>query len=339
MYIPPASQVDGSTANEASRIEVVEGKGWNFPDRTVLVKSFALEFEPGNPWSRRWIETRFMTKQEGEWVGYSYAWNDEQTEATLVESEGRDRTFELRTPSGVARQQWRYPSRAECMVCHSRAANFVLGLSTAQMNREHDYGGVRANQLEVLEALGLLRVDAETLANDERTKNREALKASGLSAAAANDLMGKLGPMTDQRQSRASHLLSKSAEDYPRLANPYDAQQPIEARARSYLQANCAHCHVYAGGGNSEINLLFSAPLSETKLIGEKPVHDTFGIADARLVAPGHPERSVLLHRVSTRGGGQMPQLATSLVDRAAVEMLRAWITSVAPPAAELPAR
>jgi len=49
------------------------------------VKSFALEKEQGNPKSRQWIETRLLTKQNGKWVGYSYEWNAEQTEAKLVE--------------------------------------------------------------------------------------------------------------------------------------------------------------------------------------------------------------------------------------------------------------
>ena len=69
-----------------SKIDFTRSRGWNFPDQTVLVKSFALEMEEGNPQSRRWIETRFLTRQQGEWFGYSYHWNDEQTEGTLVES-------------------------------------------------------------------------------------------------------------------------------------------------------------------------------------------------------------------------------------------------------------
>ncbi|NJM92856.1 MAG: hypothetical protein HC861_09770, partial [Rhodospirillaceae bacterium] len=59
---------------------------------------------------------------------------------------------------GSRKQTWHFPSRAECMVCHSRAANFVLGLSTLQMNREHNYGGVTDNQLRVLERLEVFRV-------------------------------------------------------------------------------------------------------------------------------------------------------------------------------------
>ena len=130
--------------------------GWDFPDETVLVKSFALETTAGDPPARRWIETRFLTKQAGEWVGYSYPWNDEQTDAELVAAEGLDREYEIcdRSRPRRKRRTWHYPSRTECMVCHSRAANFVLGLSTAQMNKEHDYGGVSDHQFRVLEQLG-----------------------------------------------------------------------------------------------------------------------------------------------------------------------------------------
>ena len=73
-----------------------------FPDETVLVKSFALEMEEGNPASRRWIETRFLTNQQGEWFGYSYLWNDEQTDGVLVDAKGLDREFSIRVKTMAA---------------------------------------------------------------------------------------------------------------------------------------------------------------------------------------------------------------------------------------------
>src|SRR5262249_31058497 len=124
-----------------SKIDYTRNRGWNFPDQTVLVKSFALEMEEGNPASRKWIETRFLTRQNGEWFGYSYAWNAEQTDATLVNAKGLDAMVAVKTGDAFRSRNWRFPSRAECMVCHSRAANWVLGLTTLQMNKEHDYGG------------------------------------------------------------------------------------------------------------------------------------------------------------------------------------------------------
>jgi uncharacterized repeat protein (TIGR03806 family) len=264
---------------EDPTIQVRKTRGWDFPDQTVLVKSFALELDENDPTSRRWIETRFLTKQQGEWAGYSYIWNEEQTDATLVTSGGADRTYPIRTSDGETRQQqWRFPSRSECMVCHSRAANFVLGPTSLQMNRDHDYGGVMANQLTVLDQLGVLQ--------------------------------------------------SKTAATAERLVDPYDDQQDLTARARSYLHANCSHCHIEAGGGNSQINLEYGTPMVRMKVLDVVPLHHTFDLPGARLIAPGAPERSVLLHRVANRGrsSGQMPQLATTRIDERAAAMLREWI-------------
>ena len=102
-------------------------------------------------------------------------------------------------------------------------------------------------------------------------------------------------------------------------------------RVRSYLHANCAQCHVAAGGGNAQMELNFSTPIAKAKLVGAVPVHDTFKLSDARLVVPGHPERSVLLKRLAMRGRGQMPQLATSFPDTRAVALFREWIKSLPP--------
>jgi hypothetical protein len=80
---------------------------------------------------------------------------------------------------------------------------------------------------------------------------------------------------------------------------------------------------VEAGGGNAQMQLEYSTELAKMGLIDSPPLHHKFGIADARIVAPGHPERSVLFHRLSHRGEGtgQMPQLASHLVDEQAVKM------------------
>lgn len=260
-------------------IEFTEVHGWNFPEGAVLVKTFSLE-TPGGP---RRIETRLLTKQIGQWVGYSYLWNDEQTDAELVGGAGLDRTYPVRdssAPGGKRDQVWRYPSRTECMVCHSRAANFVLGPSTPQMNKIHDYGKVQANQLTVLDRLGILH-------------------------------------------------LTKPVDQLSRLANPADPQAPVEARARAYLHANCAICHVPAGGGNAMMDLDIATATDKMTVVGARPVHDTFGIPDAKLIAPHQPERSILLQRVRRRGQGQMPPLASSLVDPEAIQLLTTWIDSL----------
>jgi uncharacterized repeat protein (TIGR03806 family) len=270
-----------------------DGSTWSFPDGTVLVKSFVLELEPGNPASRKRIETRLLVKQENHWLGYSYLWNDDETDAVLVGKGGLDRTFTIQDPSaegGRRPQVYHYPSRSECMVCHSRAAGFALGLNTRQMNKVHDYGGVPDNQLRTLDHIGVFR----------------------------------------QR-------LAKLPEDSPTIPDPFDDRASLESRARSYLHVNCAMCHVVDGGGNSRMQLRFTMTPTETQIYDVRPIHDTYGIPDPRLVAPAAPERSVLLYRMGKRGpnSGQMPPLSTHVVDRRGVQLIRDWIAQLKPEPAE----
>jgi glucose/arabinose dehydrogenase len=313
-----------------TKIDFTHNRGWTFSDQAVLVKSFALEIEEGNPASRRWIETRFLSNQQGEWFGYSYAWDDGQTDGTLVDARGTDREFTIKVPrskehpDGVRKQTWHYPSRVECMVCHSRAANFVLGLSQVQMNKEHDYGGVRDNQLRVLERLGVLRISD----GEAEAALRQALEAKGESKEQIDARLAKPAPKTD---SAASPLSAFPPEQFLRQVDPYDPKQGLDARARSYLHANCAQCHVEAGGGNAQMELEFTTKLEKMRIRDVKPLHDAYGLPDARLVAPGHPERSVLLHRIAHRGPGHMPPLATSVVDSEAVKLMSDWIAGLKP--------
>jgi hypothetical protein len=81
------------------------------------------------------------------------------------------------------------------------------------------------------------------------------------------------------------------------------------------------------------MELDFATALDKMRILDVPPVHHKFGIADARLIAPGDPDRSLLLRRIAHRGPntGQMPQVGTNLVDEAAVKLLREWIASLEP--------
>lgn len=79
------------------------------------------------------------------------------------------------------------------------------------------------------------------------------------------------------------------------------------------------------------MELGWKTPTDKSRIVDVVPLHDKFQIPEARLIAPGAPDSSVLRKRLTLRGRGQMPPLATSRVDRQAVEMLDAWIRSLAP--------
>ena len=159
------------------------------------------------------------------------------------------------------------------MVCHSRAANFVLGLSTAQMNKEHDYGGTVEHQFRVLERLGLLK----------EPKNR---KSDDPSATAVDP------------------------SKFPRLENPYDQAAPLEARARSYLHANCSICHMQAGGGNAQIDLEYSASLKRLNAIDVVPLHHKFDLDGRAANRPRTPGALGAVLSIGPSGGRFRPDAA-----------------------------
>ena len=110
-----------------------------FPKDGVLAKTITLEMERGNPQSRRRMETQILHFDGVNWKGYTYAWNDEQTDATLVPAAGLDRTFtvqDAKAPAASGGRRWHYPSRAECMTCHNPWAGYALAFNPLQLNKE-----------------------------------------------------------------------------------------------------------------------------------------------------------------------------------------------------------
>lgn len=269
--------------------------GWRFPDGTVLVKTFSMDMERGNPKSRKRLETRILhfqqfpgTQEYGDqyWRGYTYVWNDEQTDADLLDEKGADKLLKIKVSDKTVEQNYRFPSRSECTLCHTNAAKFALGVSTMQMNRDQVYpspdregGGIIANQLATLEHIGMF------------TKK-----------------------------------LPTAPAKLPRLADYRDKSLPVDVRARSYLHSNCSHCHIKWGGGNAEFKLLVDLPLKEMGIVNVPPQHGNFKIDGAKLLVPGHPEQSIILQRMNMTGLGRMPHIGSRVVDEQAVALVREWI-------------
>jgi len=116
-----------------------------------------------------------------------------------------------------------------------------------------------------------------------------------------------------------------------RLRAPSDETADLESRARSWLHANCAHCHRWGAGGAVPLFLNHDRPLADSRLLDVPPGRGSFGMPDARVIAPGDPWRSVLLYRISTEGSGRMPIQGSRRVDEAGVALVRRWIESLPP--------
>ncbi|HWX22167.1 MAG TPA: chitobiase/beta-hexosaminidase C-terminal domain-containing protein [Candidatus Binatia bacterium] len=117
---------------------------------------------------------------------------------------------------------------------------------------------------------------------------------------------------------------------YARLAPANDATRTLEDRARSYLDANCAHCH-RPGGTVLDFDTRYDTPLEKQKLV-DGPVLLDEGLDRARIIAPNDIWRSIAFLRVSATDALKMPPLAHEKLDREAVTLLRQWIESLPGP-------
>jgi hypothetical protein len=105
-----------------------------------------------------------------------------------------------------------------------------------------------------------------------------------------------------------------------------DAKAPLETRVRSYLDANCAGCHRPGHLIRATFDARFDTPLGRQGLLDVPTVSDSLNVKDPCVIAGGDVARSMLAQRMRRTDHHRMPPLASSVVDRAALELLEVWI-------------
>jgi uncharacterized repeat protein (TIGR03806 family) len=113
----------------------------------------------------------------------------------------------------------------------------------------------------------------------------------------------------------------------PTLARSDDTTRSVEDRARSYLDANCGHCH-RPGGTVANFDARYETPLAQQNLV-DGPVLIDQNIDRARVISPHDPWRSVALMRVDTNGEIRMPPLARNTIDTQGAALIRRWVESL----------
>lgn len=141
------------------RIEWAKDDPWRFAAGTAFVKHFELSDDNTPPQQRRRLETRLLVvNHDGLGYGVTYKWRADQTDAELLH-DGLDEPI----ANGQHRATWSYPSRQQCLVCHTPQAGFVLGVNTRQLNAVAvtDRGrSTGESQLTMLARLNLVAKDA-----------------------------------------------------------------------------------------------------------------------------------------------------------------------------------
>ncbi len=134
----------------ANSIQTTAQGSWQFPVGTVLVKHFALATNRDGLREQRRLETRVFVHEELAWAGYTYKWLADASDAVLI-NESKSETYRISGNSRQGRsrpatnegqesdpqaktQTWTYPSRPDCMACHSPTSGSVLGFRSLQIN-------------------------------------------------------------------------------------------------------------------------------------------------------------------------------------------------------------
>jgi uncharacterized repeat protein (TIGR03806 family) len=258
---------------------------WVFPKGTVFVKTFELATNETNPEAKRRLETRLLVCDvTGGVYGATYKWRGDNSDADLLET-NLEEAIQIKIATGDRTQTWYYPSRADCLVCHTANAGFALGVKTRQLNRGFGFpSGVTDNELRTWNHIGLFE---------------QALEETSLPA-------------------------------LPTLARADDQSRSLEDRARSYLDANCAHCH-RPRGTVAYFDARYDTPLDRQNLIDGRVLIDQ-RIDNPRVVAPNDIWRSVLYMRADSVEAFKMPPLAHNAVDQQSMALLRQWIESLPGP-------
>lgn len=266
---------------------------FDFPVGAVIIKNFYYFSNAAKPeMGRRILETRLLLREANGWKALEYVWNAEQTEA-LLEVAGSTLPVKWKTAEGKTQQvDYVVPNLNQCKGCHSYDGKFVpIGITARQLNKGENEG----NQLLIWQKSGHLGLPADFDLN--------------------------IAPhLTDYRLSDAD--LQQQHPDLP-------ISEYATARARSYLDANCAHCHNTHGPASTSGMFLGISEQDPEKLgVNKTPVAAGRGSGNRRYgIVPGKPNESILVYRMESDDPGiRMPELGRQLAHKEGVEVVKAWI-------------
>ena len=273
-------------------IDVSDADRWSFPVGTRFWKEFAFDGHK--------VETRFLWKvSEAKWVFASYAWNAEQTEATLVPDSG------LADAAPIAPgKQHSIPSVTECRSCHDSARTEILGFSALQLSDDRDPNALHAEPLSA-EMMTLRTLVADNLISPRQAGFLAAPPRIEAGSPQARAALGYLNTNCGSCHNRDSSIASLGLL----------LKHEIGARR--------------SGIGDRGPGIRGCTPALATT-VGRKghwvvPANPD----ESRVINPGKPELSSLVQRIrSRRPSSQMPPVGTVVQDRAAVDLLTSWVQS-----------
>lgn len=327
LYLP-----DGQSALYQARDDGTHDNGTLlFPVGTVIAKTFSFVNQPEE--TETPYETRLLIKRERSdglpfWAALEYIWSTEEGRrvAKLTQGGGRaaaswdyfDVDSGLRQTGSTS--EYLMPNASQCITCHANDDNETgsppIGPKVRNLNRPY-----RSES----------PLDSDQARHPIAGKNQLAWMCS----------QRFISNCPDDLKVEAATQIARAVEHVPRFNVPGDSGFPIgsdqdlEARARAYLEINCAHCHNDKGqASNTGMYVDVFRPVNATYGICKGPTATGSEGRGGRLVdiQPGSANDSIMVYRMgpeATTPAARMPPLARSVVHAEGVAVVSEWINTV----------
>lgn len=294
----PNSQLYSDNATKArwislpanTRVQWDAKENWVFPQGTVVVKNFDLPTNANNPAQQRRLETRLL----------------------VVKADGK--------VYGVT-YRWRADN-----------SDADLLMTGAQQN------------IAITNANGSTTTQTWSYPSPTECIDCHNPQSSQILGLSTRQLNGNYTYATGATENQLAHWNNRNLftpafnnnqiAGFDKMVALNNTSASLEARVKSYLDANCAHCHG-TGNGGSQWDARFNTPLSQMKIVnlattGIRNYQADYGIANAKVVAAGAPQESVLYIRdKSINPNDRMPPLGRSLEHSEYIAVLDQWITGL----------
>ena len=266
----------------------------DFPIGSTIIKTFYYPNDFRKPeLGSRLIETRLLIHEEDGWKALDYVWNDEQTEAFLEVAGDTKEVSYIDANGKKKKHAYGIPNINQCKGCHNRNEKMSpIGPSARQLNGSFQ-SSVSSPQLA-------------NITTDNQLLNWQ-----------------KLGILTNL----------PAIENVPKASiwNKPESGS-LDARARIWLDINCAHCH-RLGGPAQTSGLNLSIHETEPIALGimKTPVAAGRGSGNLKYdIVPSKPDESIIIYRmVATDPGIMMPEVGRKTTHKEGVELIKEWIRAM----------
>ena len=245
----------------------------------------------------RIIETRVMIRKSTGWIFAEYVWNADQTEA-YYDMAGSFTPIEWKDAQNIIKStNYRIPSQAQCITCHKSQILVENVLQTT-----HIPIGIKPQNLNFDYNYG---------------------------TGSKNQLVKWI------EQGYLENNFSRPTQENT-VINYKDNTKSLELRARSYVDANCSHCHMNdrhcdyrpmrfafseTGNLNGSRNMGVCVNTSDTQ---------GFPATLDKVVSPGSTEQSMMYYRLNTTNETyRMPLHGRTIIHEEGVALIRDWINSL----------